>query len=297
MSAKPSYIRLSIIVGAGTLAFGFAPILVRLAPGVSPITLAAWRTVFAFTLLTPYWWIHRRKAETKTSIHFTKRQRWLMVLAGAALGLHFTLWIASLNYTTVASASVLVTVHPILLIIAESLLMMQHFHKVTWAGVFVAFSGSAILGLADKFTANIFPHPLLGDGLALAASAMFVVYFLLGRKLRQNTEWIDYVFRVYGYAALTCLLFVLATGVEPIPGKAGILVALGMAIGPQIMGHGSLNYAVKFVSPTLLSTLILIEPLLSTLLAWVFFAEIPAILSFLGIGVTLFGIALTWSKR
>lgn len=297
MDQKLPYIRLGVSLTAGTLAFGFAPILVRLAPGVSPITLAACRTLFAVLLLAPFWGIHKHKTSRKTKGIPAGKQQWLVILAGASLGLHFTLWIASLNYTTVASASVLVTIHPILLIIAESMLMKRYFHKVTWAGVFIAFSGSAVLGLADKFSGNAFPHPLIGDGLAVTAAVMFVIYFLLGRQLRQNAEWIDYVFRVYGYAALTCLIFVLVSGSPMIPDKAGILVALGMAVGPQIIGHGSLNYAVKYVSPTFLSTLVLVEPLLSTLLAWYFFDEIPAILSFIGIGITLSGIVLAWSKR
>lgn len=297
MNQKSSNIRLIVSVTAGMLAFGFAPILVRLAPGVSPITLAAYRTVFAVLLLIPYWLYHQRKSGKKTKGRLTGKEQWLILLAGASLGLHFTLWIASLNYTTVASASVLVTMHPILLIIAESILMNRNFHKLTWAGVFIAFGGSAILGLADKFTGSSFPHPLFGDGLAVAAAFMFVIYFLLGRKLRQNAEWIDYVFRVYGYAALTCILFVLVTGSSTIPDRAGILVALGMAIGPQIIGHGSLNYGVKYISPTFLSTLVLIEPLLSTLLAWFFFKEIPPVLSFVGIGVTMAGIVMAWSKR
>jgi drug/metabolite transporter (DMT)-like permease len=63
------------------------------------------------------------------------------------------------------------------------------------------------------------------------------------------------------------------------------------------MGHGSLNYAVKYVSPTLLSTLILTEPIFATILAFFIIGELPAVLSFIAIFVTLIGVTLTWKKK
>jgi drug/metabolite transporter (DMT)-like permease len=74
-------------------------------------------------------------------------------------------------------------------------------------------------------------------------------------------------------------------------------VGLGLAVGPQLMGHGSLNYAVKFVSPTLLSTLILTEPIFATILAFFILGELPPMLSFVAIFVTLIGVILTWKKK
>jgi hypothetical protein len=36
-------------------------------------------------------------------------------------------------------------------------------------------------------------------------------------------------------------------------------IGLALAVGPTIIGHGSMNYAVKYISPTILATLILSE--------------------------------------
>lgn len=283
-------------LGAGILSFGFAPILVRLAPDTSPLLLTVMRTVFAALLLLPYWLIYRAKnpKPTKTSTHHPK----LVVLAGACLGLHFTLWISSLYFTTVASTSVLVTTHPIILILVESLLMKRSFRKATWTGVFLAFGGAVFLGIADSQAPQQAPDPLLGNILAFSAAAVFVIYILIGQRIRQEREWIDYVFPVYSYAAVTCLAMAVVAGENLLlTNTAGVLAALALAAGPQILGHGSMNYAVKFISPTLLSTLVLAEPLIATIAAYFFFDELPPVISITAMVIILIGITLTWRRR
>jgi drug/metabolite transporter (DMT)-like permease len=110
--------------------------------------------------------------------------------------------------------------------------------------------------------------------------------------------WYDYVFRVYFYAAVTCLVLNLFIGLEfSSVSWAGVAAGFGLALGPQIIGHGSMNYAVKYVSPTLLSTLILAEPLIASVLAYFLFDEIPPISSMLAMGAILAGIMLTWKRK
>jgi drug/metabolite transporter (DMT)-like permease len=291
-----SKLKLIGLLAIGLFSFGFAPILVRLAPGTSPFVLAAFRTGFAVFFLVPFW-IRNRQPLTGAL------DRWSMetkaALAGVALGLHFTCWIASLSYTSVASASVLVTIHPIMLIVVERFGFKRHFSGLVWIGVLLAFAGSALLSVADQQMAQSqFANPLLGNFLAFSAAAIFVVYILLGQQVRQESEWIDYVFRVYGYAALTCLVLALIVGVPLLEiDQRGLWVGAGLAIGPQLMGHGSMNYAVKYISPTLLSTTILAEPLIATILAWVLFEEVPPLSSIAAMTIIMIGIALTWRRQ
>lgn len=269
--------------------------MVRFATDVEPLVLAGLRTIFAVFLLLPFWiskGITLKKLKNN-GVHFL----WLL-MAGVSLGLHFTLWIASLHYTSVASASVLVTVHPVMLIVAESIIFRRSFRPLVWLGVFAAFGGSVFLGFADETLANNFPHALLGNTLAFLAAVIFVVYFLIGRKIRQHCEWIDYVFHVYLYAAITCtiLSFIWIGGVPHIT-LSSIVVGLALAIGPTLAGHGSMNFAVKFVSPTLLSTLVLSEAVFAAIAAYFIFAETPSSLSVIAMIIIISGIALTWSKR
>lgn len=280
-------------LAAGLIAFGFAPILVRLAADTSPIILVAYRTVFAALFLLPYWLIRREPKGRDVS----KKERGQVGLAGVCLGLHFSCWISSLYYTSVASASVLVTVHPILIILVERFLFKRSFAAATWLGVAMAFGGSVLLSISDSQTVQPFADPLFGNFLAFLAAVIFVVYLFLGQKVRQNREWIDYVFPVYSYAAVTCLVLVLLLGENLFNiSTIGLWVGFGLAAGPQIIGHGSMNYAIKFISPTLLSTLILVEPLLASVLAFFIFTELPPLVSIVAMTVIMIGIALTWRR-
>tara|TARA_R100000908_G_scaffold59405_1_gene35939 strand:+ start:41491 stop:42405 length:915 start_codon:yes stop_codon:yes gene_type:complete len=296
LSQSYSKIKVFIVLAIGLTTFGFAPILVKFATEHSALLLVAIRTVGAFLMLVPFY-LYQKKSKKYDVKPVGNETKW-MALAGIALGLHFILWISSLYYTSVASASVLVTIHPIMLIVAERALYKMKFPMTVWIGVFVAFSGSVLLGVSDYNTESEFLNPVLGNGMAFAAAAIFAVYFLIGRKVRQNRSWLGYVFPVYGYAAATCLAVLLV--VEGIPGSIDpivIWVGIGLAVGPQLMGHGSLNYAVKYVSPTLLSTLILTEPIFATILAFFILGELPAVLSFIAIAVTLVGVVLTWKRK
>lgn len=296
MDQPYSKLKVYAFLGIGLTTFGIAPVLVKFAADYSALLLVTIRTVGAFLMLVPAYWY--QKKSKKYDLKAAGNESRLMAMAGIALGLHFTLWTSSLYFTSVASASVLVTIHPIMLIVAERVLYKMNFASTVWVGVFIAFGGSVLLGVSDYNADTTFANPVLGNAMAFFAAAIFAVYFLIGRKIRQNRSWLGYVFPVYGYAAGTCLVILLI--VEGIPTEVDarvIWIGLALAVGPQLLGHGSLNYAVKFVSPTLLSTLILTEPIFATILAFFILAELPAILSVFAITIILIGVTLTWRKK
>jgi len=76
-----------------------------------------------------------------------------------------------------------------------------------------------------------------------------------------------------------------------------VLVGIGLAAGPTVLGHGSMNYAVKYISPTLLSTLVLSEAVVAATAAFFIFGEIPSGFSLVAMLVIVFGVTLTWLKR
>ena len=292
--ASFSKIKVYGLLAFGILAIGFSPILVKVATDSSPYLIAAIRTSFAFILLMPIYWSQKKQLRIQFK---SKREHLLIAISGILLGLHLITWISSIYFTSIASASVLVTIHPIIIIIFERFVFKIKFKAVVWLGVIVAFIGSIIIGYSD-FDGNAnYSNPLLGNSLAAFAAIIFAGYFLIGNRIRQKRNWLDYVFPVYGYAAITCLVALLVVdGYTHEFTLIVILVGFGLAVGPQIAGHGSLNYAVKYISPTLLSTLILFEPAVSSFLAFFIFGEIPLVLTFVGMMTVLLGIVLTWTK-
>ncbi len=281
-------LRVYMFVGMGLLAFSFSPILVRLASYAPGLAIAVWRTLWATILLAPVALPRIGSAVRR----FHARDGWLIALAGIFLGFHFILWIESLYYTSVASASVLVTTSPLFLAILGYVWLREPVHPRTALAIVLAIGGSFILNWGDLYSLA-FPEAWKGNMMALVAALLFSFYLLIGRVVRQRVSWLAYVFPLYTVVALTCLIVAWIQNV-PLTGYPVVfyVICMLLAAGPQIMGHGSFNYAVRYIPAAVLGVLSLAEPVLASLLAWVFFNEQPPVPSILGMGIILLAIGL-----
>jgi drug/metabolite transporter (DMT)-like permease len=176
-------------------------------------------------------------------------------------------------------------------------MLKRHFSRLTWIGVITAFAGSVWLGLSDSAYNGEFENATFGNLLAFTASGLFVLYFILSSTLRQKSTWIDFIFRVYFATAVTCVLLMVVLRVPLTFGLPVVICGILLALGPQLLGHGSMNFAVKYISPTILSTLILTEPVFATILALIFFAELPLLMSVIAMVIILAGVLLSWLGR
>lgn len=278
----------------GLASFSLSAILVRLAAEGPALAIASWRTLIAAAVLAPFALVSSRKEMQA----FTRSDFLLIGAAGILLGLHFVMWTESLYHTTVASASVLVTTSPIFLAILGYIFLKERLSILVNASIIIAVLGAAILGLGDMDNTDEGNARLLGNSLALAASLLFSIYLLFGRVVRRSTSWLAYVFPLYSVTALTVLItaFLLDT---PLLGYSAGFYALcaGMAIGPQIVGHGSFNYGIRYIPAAILGLISLIEPVGASLLAYVLFEEIPSTLSVIGMCVTLSAIGFAIVSR
>lgn len=286
------------VVGAlilGVVSFAFAPILVRWAGDVPGVAIAAWRTVTAAGVLLPGLARPGARAQLR---RFSVRDVLLILGAGVFLGLHFILWIESLSHTTVASASVFVTSSPILLAGLGYLVLGERLSPATVAAICVAVAGAALIAWADAGTIEMGRGALWGNTLALSAALLVSVYLLIGRVVRQKVSWWAYVPPLYT-AAAGCVLVTAWIRGTPLFGYSwgfyGLCVAL--ALGPQVLGHGSFNYALQYASAAIVGMLALLEPVGASLLAYVLFGEVPPPLSLLGMAVVLGAVAVVVRHR
>jgi drug/metabolite transporter (DMT)-like permease len=72
-----------------------------------------------------------------------------------------------------------------------------------------------------------------------------------------------------------------------------------MAIGPNIVGHGAINLALRYLPAALLGLLGLAEPVLATTFAYLLFGERPAGLAIAGIVLVLgaIGVVIMGERR
>lgn len=123
---------------------------------------------------------------------------------------------------------------------------------------------------------------------------MASLYFLLGREAQRRGLGIgSYVVVAYSTGALVLLPlpFLFGSTYVGYPVTVYFYILL-MAIASQVLGHTSLNWAVRWISPTLVTLGILFEPVSSSLLGFLIFQEVPGWLVLLGAIVLLIGVAL-----
>ncbi len=256
---------------------------------VPPLTVAAGRLGFAALILTPIAW-QRNGAE----IRRIERSDWLWGLAaGAFLALHFATWITSLAYTSVASSTALVTTNPVFVALASWLIFRERLSWGVWAGVALTVLGSLLVGLSDSGGGGG-TQPLLGDALALVGAVTVSAYFLVGRSLRTRLSLLPYIWLAYSSGAVVLLIWLALAG-QSLFGLSPLayLLLLGLAIGPQLLGHSAFNWALKYLSATLVTVAILGEPVGSAVLALLILRQPLQPLQLLGGALLLCGITVT----
>jgi drug/metabolite transporter (DMT)-like permease len=273
---------------AGLIAFASSPILVRLAGDVPPASVIALRTLLAAVLLLPLW--PRVLGETRDLLDAAGWGR--LLLGGVFLALHFAAWIESLAFTSVASASVLVSTSPLFLALVAHFVLRERLSRVTWAAVGAGMTGAALIGIGDAGATQAGRLPVLGNALAVSAAGVFSLYLLVGGRVRQRLSWAGFVVPIYTTVAVLLVAYAAARGVLGVgwTPRVFVLCAL-MALGPQLVGHGAFGYALRYVSPVLLGLLSLIEPIGGSFAAYLLFNEQPTPLAFAGMGVTLLAVA------
>ena len=136
-------------------------------------------------------------------------------------------------------------------------------------------------------------NALYGDLLAVAGAIMSSCYFLIGRRVRKDMSLLTYITPVYAVAAVLLVVVMVVSG-EGLVGysESTYLFFLLLAVVPQILGHGSLNWSLKYMSATLMSVLLLAEPIGTAILAYLVLGEHIAPMQGIGGGLILLGIFL-----
>jgi drug/metabolite transporter (DMT)-like permease len=282
--------RAYLVLFAGVLIASTASIMITGAIdlGISPLAVAAGRLSIAALILTPITW-----ARSGTELRqLSRRDLGLALIAGLFLTIHFATWISSLAYTSIASSTALVATNPIFVALASWLILRERLRVGIWMGVVVTLAGSLLIALSDS-SAGHGSAPLWGDLLALLGAMTVSGYFLIGRQLRSRLSLLPYIWLVYTTAAVGLLVVMGLSGQSLIGLPAlGYLLIFGLAIGPQLLGHSAFNWAIKYLSPTLVTIAILGEPISSALLALLIFQQPLQPLQLIGGGVLLAGIAI-----
>lgn len=290
MTAAWDRARLYVVLLMGVVAVSFAAIFIRLAEA-PPLVVATYRLALASLIVAPLG-VWRCRQEFRS---LDRNDLLWAVLSGVLLTLHFAFWIASLDYTTVASSVVFVTTNPLFAGIAAHLFAQDRLSRLMFVGIVLAIVGGMIIGWNDF---EVGGRALWGDLLALVGAAMAGGYFIAGRRLRPKVSLLAYVTVVYSMAAIGALALCVVTR-QNLTGYTTPTYAMFvlLAVGPQIIGHSSFNWALRHVSAAAVGVTTLGEPVGSTILAYFILREAPTVLTLAGGGLILAGIYVSMQER
>lgn len=294
-------IALPLALLTAILAVSTASIFIRFAQRDAPsLVIAALRLTCATLLLAPLA-LTRHRLELQA---LTRREFALAAFSGAFLAIHFATWISSLEYTSVASSVLFVSTGPLWVALLSPVLLNERLTGAAILGLSIAILGGALIGISDACRWNNgLECPQLGrmlqggatwgNFLALAGAWTVTGYLIIGRKLREKISLIPYIFLVYGMSAVVLLLMMVAAGQSPFgypPQTYGWIFLL--AAFPQLIGHSTYNWALRFIPATLVAIITLIEPIGSATLAYIVLREVPGRGVLLGGSLILVGIYL-----
>ncbi|MGH7663891.1 MAG: DMT family transporter [Gemmatimonadaceae bacterium] len=293
MDVHARRVSLPLVLAGAVVGISFSAPLVRLS-AAHPLAIAVWRLGFSLVLIAAALLVTGGWRQWRT---LDRRGVVIACGAGAMLAVHFWSWNASVGMTTIAASVVLVNTQPVIIALLSALWLAERPTRAQWLGIAIAMTGALVVAAGDLgaegFTGT---RALLGDALALVGAFTAALYYLAGRRLRRTLDIWPYVGLVYG-ACFVVLVAMAAVARVPVLGQPPRELAIfaALAIGPMMLGHTGLNWALRYLPAYVVNLTVLGEPIGATLIAALLpsIAEVPSPLTLAGGALVLAGLVFT----
>nr|WP_315024481.1 DMT family transporter [uncultured Aminipila sp.] len=271
----------------GVFSLSTSAIFVKLADAPSSIT-AFYRLFLAVLILLPLLLFKREYWQDMLSL--SKNQWSLGLLSGLFLAIHYVLWFESLNYTSVASSTVIVTLQPLFSFVGGHFLFKERFSKEALASCFMSVIGCLIIGWGDF---QISFQALFGDFLAFISAGVITAYFFIGQHMRKKLSVVPYSILGYTGSAFFLSMYALSQHLSFTNYSLNTWKSfIGLALIATILGQMVFNWLLKWLSTTVVSMCILGETIGTCILAYFILGEIISLRQGLGAVITLVGLGL-----
>ena len=279
-----------LTVSLAVVFVSFGAVLARLAAAPA-LAVSFYRVALASLVLLPF----AARPAVASFPRLSPRHRLLLAGSGVFLALHFATWIASLEYTTIASSVLLVNTAPLFATLLSRVFLGERPPRAVLLALPVALFGAALIALGD-YTGD--PGSLRGNLLALAGAGTVAAYQVIGRGLREALPLEAYVLGVWAVAAAALAALAAASGValHGFPPRTW-LAFVALAVVPTIGGHGLVNKSLRSLPAPTVGLFLLGEPLGASVLAFFVFGEAPAPWTYVGGALVLAALVLVVVRR
>lgn len=276
---------LAALIG-GNAALALGPWLVRLTD-TGPVAAGFWRMLLPLPLFA---WLAWRERATWTA---SARTVWLLLAAGAFFAADLASWHIGIEQTRLGNATLFGNAGSLLLVIWGVIALRRAPSRPEILALAAAFGGAAIL-LGRSL--EISTTSLIGDLLCLLAGVFYVFYLVPAQRARETLGQWSVLALVCAAAAPPLLLIALVRGEPVLPGGAGWLPVVALAISSQIVGQGLLVFALKHFSPLIIGMALLTQPALAAVVGWLAFSETLGALDLAGMALVSAALVLARAK-
>ena len=248
------------------------------ASGLHPAVLASYRLLAAALLLSPIYFAQLKKHRGTVSLRHLK----ITILPAFTLAIHFISWAQGAQLASSANASLIGNMNAVVVPFLLFFFLRERISMREVVGTLIAFAGVLWLASSDL---SISRTTLWGDVVCFGSMILFSFYLVQGRLNRDVPSIWLYLVPLYAFAGLMCLgvASVVADPFAAHPAKSW-WCALGLTVGPTIIGHSILNLSIQKLSGQIVSVCNLFQFLFAGALAFVLFHEVPGA-AFYGAGV------------
>lgn len=256
--------RLAVTMGAiAVVAWGFGPLFVR-GVDASARTIVFWRLWMAAPVMVA--------AARATGGRVTWPLLKTVFVPGVLFGTSMICSFTSYQWTSIANATLIGALQPVLMLLLGPLLFGDRTaaRQILFAVLALAGIATVVLGAHQSSGAS-----LKGDGIALVNLALWTVYFIRIKRVRnQGVHSGALIAGVFCVAAIVVSPWVLLTSrdIGSVHGTDWLLIA-AMVVVPGLVGHGFMTWAQRHMDITLASLLTLGNPVISAIGAWVVFGQ------------------------
>ena len=266
-----------IILGVGIIAVSSAGAVFQEMSEVPPILRSMWRLCGTSIILLPDF-IYQYRNFNISNNSIKKFDLQIVLISSIFLAAHFATWVWSLDHTSLVHSLLFVTSNPLIVVIFMPILgtAVRRGHVM---GALIGFTGAALTLIDIESGGEV---TLIGDFAAFLGAVTVVGYMFAGRYLRSTRKFpiFVYAFPVTFLATIWLVPITIIlegssfTNVLPNMAIFGwtdlawLPFIVYLSIGPGLLGHTGINTAFRWISPIVVSTLLLFEPVAGALIGY-----------------------------
>jgi len=255
-----------------TVIYGLTNILIRFASKENYFSTVFFVLFFSTIMFLPILRLGSGLSEVKS----LRQLRLIVPLGFFVAATWFLIYFAIMN-TSIANAVLGYMTTPIFVIVLSPFLLKEHINKPIVAALFLALLGVLLIFDPQNLIRAIAPVGIISGIFAGLASAMMEI---IGRRLKNQYSPFSLTFVGTSIGMLFMFPMFLVTGLI-IPDTTSVIIILLLGLG-GVSGSTLLYYGLKHVPASSTSIVLLLEPFVSIIAAFIIFIEVPSILTILG---------------